>query len=117
MTKKQIQLLVAQSYNIQELEREAVETIAKTLKRADLKRYLKALKVQEKKNSVIVVLPKPPSIEDQKECQKMFPDRKIVYRLDPTLTLGVKIIKGDTLYEYSMKNTLNEIRKYISYSL
>lgn len=112
MDKKRMQVLVSKSYVRQKLNPERVKAIAKTLTRADLKRYIHELKNKENKRNVIVILPFDNKFKKQ-VFENLFPGRRIIYKVDPTLLVGVKIIDNDTVYTFDLKDTLESIPHYI----
>lgn len=114
MNKKQIKQLAAESYKGINLDPVKAEKISNLLKREDLKQYIKFLKDFERKNSVIVTLPKEPNTQDQKVFKNLFPDKKILYNVDKSLVLGARIIDNDIVYETSVKNTLDNLLNHIS---
>lgn len=113
MTKKQLNQLVLYSYDNKVLNPKKVEAIAKTLKRRELKQYIKALKNWENKISVGVFLPYLPKQKEEKMLKKLFPDKKLVYNLDPSLILGLKIIDNDNVYETSLKDNFNRLLSHL----
>lgn len=113
MKKKQIQQLVTASYKKEELDAEKVNNIASQLDRTEIKEYIKALKSFENKNSVTITLPRLPEEEEKKKFSSLFPEKKIVYNIDPSLLVGVKIKDNDLITEISLKDTLEDMVDYI----
>lgn len=109
MNKKNIKKLVQASYNKKNLDIKNINKIASLLKRADLKRYIKALKTNEIKSTVFIEMPKIYKDGYHNFFKKKFPDKKIVYSVNPSLLLGVKIIDLDTVYEMNLSNVLNNL--------
>ncbi|OGH42296.1 MAG: hypothetical protein A3H79_00860 [Candidatus Levybacteria bacterium RIFCSPLOWO2_02_FULL_36_8b] len=114
MTKKLLRQLINLSYEKMTLNQEKVELISKYLNRKELKEYLKALKKWENETSVIISLPKMPEIEEQKMFLNLFPNKKIVYNIDPGLLVGVEIKNNDLIYNLNLKNTLENLLKHIN---
>lgn len=114
MTKKQIQKLVSESYVENNLNPEDVEIISSDLDRRELKEYIKALRKWEEKNSVVVTLPGLPTDTDKKRFLALFPDKKIIYNIDPSILVGVKIKNNDLITELNLKDTIDNIASFSS---
>lgn len=114
MKKKLLKQLINLSYEKLILNEEKTELISKYLNRKELKEYLKELKKWENETSVIISLPKMPGIEEQKIFLNLFTNKKIVYNIDPSLLVGVKIKNNDLIYNFNLKNTLENLIKHIS---
>ncbi len=112
MQRNILKKLVIESYVDGELNAQRVNEIADFLDRNDLKLYIKALKNWEKEQSIIVDMPLEIN-EFQEEIKALFPDKKIVMRIDPSLLLGLRLQANDDLYEISLNNTLNKITRHI----
>lgn len=112
MNIKKIQTLAAKSYKNDILDANKAYSIANFLTRAELKQYITVLKKYENKKNVIVTTPFKTS--NREVFQKLFPNKKIFYKIDPSLMLGVKIIYNDNVYEFNLKNMLDDIIFYIT---
>jgi F0F1-type ATP synthase delta subunit len=116
MTKKQIKKLAYSSYTRNNLDGKKVNSIARLLKRSDLKEYIKTLKSMESGKKVIVLIPNMSLIKRndlQKTFTNLFPRKKVLYEEDPSLILGVKVINNDLVYEFSLKNTLEDMGSFL----
>lgn len=113
MTKKLLKQLVVASYKNNNLNPKTIEKIAKVLSRKELKQYIKALKTEENKRNVIVSLPYLPKNKDKKSFEGVFQNKKILYDIDKSLILGVKITKNDLVYEMSLKNSLENLITHV----
>lgn len=113
MKKKLLKQLINLSYEKLILNEEKAELISRYLSRKELKEYLKELKKWENETSVIISLPRMPEIEEQKIFLNLFPDKKIVYNIDPSLLVGVEIKNNDLIYNFNLKNTLENLVKHI----
>lgn len=111
MNIKKIKTLALASYTDKKLNIDKVNKIAGLLTRKDLKTYIKALKNYEKEKKVYVSLPFV--YNDKRIFDKMFKGKKIIYKEDPTLMTGVKIVNNDIVYEHNLKNTLENITTHI----
>lgn len=113
MTRKQIQQLVEKSYTNTSMNKEDVEHISSYLKRSELKEYVKELKSYEKKKTIVITSPLLPSKEDQTKIQDLFPKKKIVYDIDPSLLMGYKVTDNDVIYEYSLSHIFDSMLDHV----
>ena len=111
MKKKIIDKLVSQSYKKNSLDQKKINKISTLLSKADLKRYINGLKLAEKKKSLIVS--SPINNQDLEKFQKLFPNKKIIFKKDPSLMLGVRIVDNDMVHEFTLKNSLDKIISYM----
>lgn len=111
MSNKKIKTLIESSYKNNELDLEKVSKIADYLTKQDLKHYIRELKNEEYKRRLIITLPFTQG--EGKLFEKLFPNRTIIYKKDPSLMVGVKILDNDILYEFNLKNTFSNIISYI----
>lgn len=110
MNRSQIKKLALSSYKNDKLDLKRIDEIVDILKKSELKQFIKDLKTIEKKKSIIVVLPNEENKSFyEKELKKVYGDRKITYQYDPELVLGIKIIDNDLIYEYNLKDTIDQI--------
>lgn len=110
----QIKKLVIASYTQNKLDEIKVGKIAKLLNKTELREYIKALKAFESKNTVIVTLADSKDKSLSKDFSKLFKDKKIVIREDKSLLAGVKIEDYDDIYEFNLKNKIDNIVNFIS---
>jgi len=111
MNIKKLKILVAESYKNDVLDSNKIYGIADLLTRSELKQYIGALKDHENKKNVIVLTSF--CLKD-KRFEKLFPNKKIVYKKDPSLMLGVKVVDNDNVYQFNLKNALDNIISYIT---
>jgi len=112
MTSNKLRNLVTESYKNDILDTNKVYAIANCLTRSELKQYIDALKNHEDKKNVIVTTPF--KVYNHKGFEKLFPNKKIFYKIDPSLMLGVKIVDNDNVYEFNLKSRLDDIISYIT---
>lgn len=105
--------LVIASYTDGVLDQDNVNKITSLLKNEELKIYIKALKYAEKKSTVMIETPFQADGETKKTIQGVFKDKKIVYNVDPSLLLGMKITDSDDVYDLSLKNKLERIESFL----
>lgn len=105
MTKKIISQLVIASYTKDMLDEKKVNRIVSLLSRAELKLYIRGLKLSEKSRTISLVLPdkKLYNKADAKRLRK-----QVTVVEDKSLLLGAKIIDNDMVYDLSLKNSLDE---------
>lgn len=113
MDTKKIKALVSSSYSHSEMDPKLVNFIAMRLNRSDLKKYIQELKNVEDKRTVIVVLPFSSKLKAF-SFEKLFPKKKVIYKVDPSLIAGARIIDNDTVYEFNLKDNLNRMVSYIT---
>ncbi len=102
-----VKKLAIQSYSNNNLNKETTIKIAKSLKRSDLKVYIKKLKTLEAKKTIRVTVPDKIGLDRKKRFfSKIYPDQRIVFDIDPTLLTGIKVVDFDNEYELSLKGML-----------
>ncbi len=111
MIKKHIEQLILQSYTGDNLDIKKVERLIAGISRRDLKMYIRALKNWENKRSIEIQMPDNGYQKNIKidMIKKLFPNKKVKYSLNPSLISGIKIINQDTIYDFNLKNTLEDI--------
>ena len=111
MNKRKVIHLALKSYDGDSLDEKTVNYISSLLSRSDLKKYINELKKLENNKKLIVST----SYEnlDTKSLMKIFPNKRLIIRKDPSLLLGIKIIDNDMVYEFSLENSLDKIISYI----
>ena len=103
MTSKMISKLISASYVKGTLDAKKVNKIASILPRADLKVYIRGLKLSEKDKMISLVLP------NRNLYNKTLTSgikKRIEVIEDSSLLLGLKIIDNDMVYDLSLKNNL-----------
>ena len=90
MKKKKIIQLALASYKGKNLDEKKVNAISSYLGRSDLKKYINALKNLD--NNKKLVVSSPTENFDTKSFEKLFPEKRIVFKKDPSLLLGIQII-------------------------
>jgi F0F1-type ATP synthase delta subunit len=112
--KKKIAPLVAHSYRNGKLDAETVERVADKMDRRTLKEYLHLLKQEEKKNQVVITSPTPMTEVDRTMLEKTFPNKQMIYLIDPEIISGIQVVNNDQEFEISLNQTFNDIIKYVS---
>lgn len=112
--KNKLKDLVAISYKNGELDEKTVEAIADKLSRKELKEYIRLLKHEEDNKQVYVTSAKELTEGSRKMIQNRFPEKKILYSVDPTMISGIRIIEKDNEYEISLNQTFSDIIGHIT---
>lgn len=115
MNRKLLRQFVAESFGKDGFDKKKVEEVAKSLSRKNLKVFINELKVYEKEMTVYVYTALPLSKKDVyiKELETLFPDKKIEFRVDPSLIMGVRVVEKDNVFEFNMNNLLNKIENHV----
>lgn len=106
MNKKKIILLAEESYKGNYLDEKSVNLISSFFNRSELKKYIRALTNLENTKKIIIL---SPNNINQGTFEKLFPNKRIEIRLDPSFLLGVQIVDNDMVYELSLKNFFDNI--------
>ena len=107
MNKKVIKKLAEESYSNKKLNSIKVFAFAKALKRGDLREYIRILKNFEDRMTVSITLPKETEIGLlRRKLSKIYPNKKIIFTIDPTMLAGIRVVDYDNVYELSLKNSL-----------
>lgn len=114
MKKKLVKKLALASYVNGVLSEKNVMRIANHLTRSELKAYIKALKQEEQKKTVIVTVPNEKFFLDKKELQEIFTDKHIQIASNSDLLLGIRIQDNDTIYDGNLQSNLEDLVQYIN---
>lgn len=111
MTIKQIKFLSTKSFTRNELDSKKVKIFTAKMKRRDLRNYIREIKAIDEKNKITVIIP---ALKDFKKNDiaillKRYKDKKIIYREDPNLLVGIKVIDNDLIYDFNLKNSLENL--------
>ncbi len=117
MKKKQIRQLTEASYVYNKLDESRVNRIIEHLTASELREYLKALQKQERQVNVFVDSSFELSEQNKKSIEEIFPNKNLIFGLDPNLISGIRIRADDMLYNVNIKNLLAQIKDYIKESL
>ena len=117
MKKTLLKQLVDSSYNEQGmLVQNQIFAIADHLKRKDLQSYIKALKTNEAKTTVLIETSSQKKNLFDTTTRKLFPDKKTKYVHSPDLLLGIRVTDNDMVYEanlaHSFSSLLTDIKEY-----
>lgn len=113
MKKKQLKKLVEYSYNKENLNETNTQAIANLLSRKDLKQYINALKAHENKSTVTISIPSEPSAEIISLFKKTYKNKQVLFDIDPSLLLGVRIVENDMVYNGSLQKRLEDLSEKI----
>lgn len=110
----QIKKLVIASYTRNYLDEKKVAKITTYLSKSELREYIKALKAFERQSTVIVTLTDAKNKTVVRDSSNLFKDKKIVIRKDKSLIAGVRIEDFDDVYEFNLKEKINNIVSFIN---
>lgn len=114
MTKIYLQKLVDLSYHKdKQINQSYAQTIASSLKRADLKKYLNALWAFEDKRTVTITSAITLSAGQQNDFAKEFLDKTIQYQVDPTLMVGIEVTDNDIVYNNNLKQRFTSLTQHL----
>lgn len=118
MSIKKIKKIATQSYFGNELNKKTVDEVSTKLSRKELKTYIKYLKEINNKSVLRVYSPSRKIITDdiRRSLKRFFPDRDIFIIEDESLIAGLRIVDNDTIYELNLKDSFENIMKYIENS-
>ena len=115
MTTKQVKKLAVASYTRESLDSRKVNRITKLLNRTQLKRYIQFLRILEQSKTLKIIMAK---LDTKglltKQLKKKFPNKKLEFSEDKSLIAGFKLIDNDIIYDYSLKNTFENLVSYIN---
>jgi len=121
MDYKRIKKIAEGSFINNKLNPKIINLVSKKLKRSELKKYIKALRQIEKKKTIYLILPE---ITDSKDIEYLlnylkdfYPDKDVEIQKNPKLIAGLKIINDDLVYEYNVKDALNNLVSQINKDL
>ncbi len=112
MKRQTLKQMVIGSYSDGELDARKINKIADLLTKKELRLYIKALKNWERENKIIVEVASKGGF-DLDGIQELFPDKKLVVTVDPSLLLGMRLYNNDDIFEMSLKNTLEKVTEHI----
>lgn len=111
MTKRQVKLLAKSSFLKNKLDSKRVLRISARMKRRELREYVRAIKAIEAENRITIFVPSLSQFKksDIAELTKLYKGKEIIYKEDPTLMVGIKILNNDLVSDFNLKNSLENI--------
>lgn len=100
------------SFEGNEIREDLVKVISIRLKRGELKEYIRLLKKELKRKTVVISSAFALSLKDKAELSEIFKEKNINYKFEPALILGIQIQADDMEYNLNLKNKLEEIAKF-----
>lgn len=115
MDNKLLKRLIDYSYINNNLSIKRINKIARLFKnrRQDMKQYLKGLKKRERTLSISIDVSMPAISRYKNKFADIFPNKKIIWNVDSSLMLGLRVTDNDNVLEMSLKKTLNDIMSAI----
>ncbi len=115
MKKNIIKKLAKASYTKEEMDKNKIEKVTKHLKRSEVKEYIRDLKAIENKRTVTITIPQDKGISEIKQMfTRIYPNKKIIVKIDPELITGIKVADYDNEYELSLQGMLEDSIEYIT---
>lgn len=117
MTIRNIKKLAEQSFTYGNLDVKKIKKVISLLGKKQLKAYIKFLKKVENERLIWVFTPMD-KIEDKitGKIKTIFPNKKIKYVKDPDLIVGLRVIDNDIVYEFNLKDSLDNLMTYLKQS-
>lgn len=114
---RNIKKLAEQSFTKGNLDTKKIKRITSLLSKKKLKAYINFLKKLEDERLIRVFTPMD-KVEDKitRRIRNIFPNKKIEYLKDPDLIAGLRIIDNDVVYEFNLKDSLDNIITYLKRS-
>ncbi len=113
MIKDRVKLLVKESYTDGTLDEKKVLEITESLKRSELKAFIKEVKKIGRKRTVVVATPYIPNETEQRSLADLFPGKNLEFLADASLLTGLKIVNDDLITDISLKEKLQKISEYL----
>ena len=117
MTTRDIKKLAEQSFTNENLDTKKIKRIIGLLGKKQLKVYIKFLKKLENERLVWVFTPMD-KVEDKitGKIKSMFPNKRIEYVKDPNLIVGLRVVDNDMVYEFNLKDSLDNLITHLKRS-
>lgn len=111
MTRKEIKLIALKSFVKNNLDPKKVKLFSSKMTRKQLRDYIKYLKFYDARSKITVVVPDLDKIKktDLKVFTKFYSEKKVIFKEDPSLLLGVRIINNDLVYDLNLKDSFEDI--------
>jgi F0F1-type ATP synthase delta subunit len=113
MKKLMIRKLALSCYKNDRLNEAETLKVANLLTHHDLKQFIKVIKSEEDKRTATITSAKALAGADKKTVEEIFTGKTVHFQTDPSLLTGLKVQNADMIYEQSLKNTLEQIRKEV----
>ncbi len=117
MTTKQIKKLAAQSFKDDNMDIKKIKRIIPHLRKRELKTYIKFIKKLENEKEVKVFT--PVEMADKKiidSITSIFPNKRVKYAVGPDIIAGIRIVDNDMVYEFNLKDSLENLIAHIKQS-
>lgn len=117
MTTKQIKKLAMQSFKDDNLDIKKMKRIVQILRKKELKTYIKFIKNLKNEREIKVFT--AVGMKDKKTTDKItsiFPNKKVRYFIEPGIIAGIRITDNDMVYEFNLKDSLENLIAHIKQS-
>lgn len=117
MTVREIKKLAEQSFTNGNLDVKIIKRNIAGFSKKQLKLYIKFLKKFENER-LVWIFTAMDKVDDKitGKIKSLFPNKKIEYVKDSNLIVGIKVIDNDIVYEFSLKDSLDNIITYLKQS-
>lgn len=109
LSKKILAKIVQASKEKKHISQNHVTMIAQSMSRSQLKQFIKALQNDMLQNTVYVDTAAPLSDNGQDQFQNQYPNKNVVFSVNPQIILGCRVTNNDLVYEGDLKSRLNVI--------
>ncbi len=117
MNKKKIKQLADISFVNKKLNTDTVEKITEKLNSKEFREYIKALKRVLAKTNVYIESASELDAKDKKSFEELYKNKTLVFRINPELIMGIRIIEDDMVYNLNIENSIIQIKDYLDKSL
>lgn len=117
MNSKKITQLADISFENNKLNTNIVEKITKKLNSKEFREYIKALKRVLAKTNVYIESASELDTKDKKSFEEIYKNKSLVFRTNPELIMGIRIIEDDMVYNLNIENSIIQIKDYLDKSL
>lgn len=107
MKKDLIKKLAKNSFVEDKIHPKIVKYVMQNLSKSDLREYVFFLKKELKSKIVYVKTSQNPTIEQKKEVENMYKNKKIIYEEDKTLGVSMIIKDDDKVIDASFKGLID----------
>lgn len=97
-----------------ELSKDHAKTIINNLKSKELNLLKRALKKESLKNTILVLSAEKLTNSEQKEINRMFVGKRVIFHEDFTIGAGIKIKTYDMIYDLSLNGEIKRLAESLN---
>lgn len=115
MRKTEIKLLAFKSFTRGKIDSKKVKLFSAKMKRKELRDYIRFLKLIDTRTKVLVEVADLNKLDKSylRKIEKLYPGKQIEISQNPDLILGLRITNDDLIYDYNLKNNMENIIEQI----